>query len=174
MTDLESTKEEQVTQQIMPNTLDAVRERREFPDRRQRLLRALWTGSWQPRRRSARRQNEHTVVSIDWHHPQWLAVGLLILLLSFADAFLTLTLMNLGANEANPVMVPLVEGTGRAFALWKLGLTAAGVTVLILLARARAFGGLPVGILLYMVLTLYIGLVGYELWLLEQLSSLGN
>lgn len=147
-------------------------DRRMPADRRRSVLRALWTGSLRPRRRKARRADDHGVASIDWHHPQWLAVGLLILLLSSADAFLTLTLMELGANEANPVMVPLVTQGGIAFVVWKFGLTAVGVTVLILLARARAFGWLPVGLLLYGVLAVYVWLIGYELWLLERLSIL--
>lgn len=154
------------------NSVESTPDRRLPVDRRRSVLRALWVGSLRPRRREARRAHEHTVTSVDWHHPQWLAVGLLILLLSSADALLTLTLMELGANEANPVMVPLVSGSGFSFVAWKFGLTAVGVTVLILLARARAFGWLPVGVLLYGVLAVYVGLIGYELWLLERLSIL--
>ena len=142
-------------------------------DRRRNNLRALWVGSLRPRRMQPRRESDRSIASVDWHHPQWLAVGLLILLLSCADAFLTLTLIGLGATEANPVMVPLVGGEGRSFALWKWGLTALGVVVLIVLARMRAFGWLPIGMLLYAVLAIYIGLVAYELWLLEHLSGLG-
>jgi hypothetical protein len=151
---------------------DNVERRARVEDRRQQPLKALWVGSIRPRRHTPRRQCEHNIASIDWHHPQWLAVGLLILLLSCADAFLTLTVLNLGANEANPFMLPLVQDDGRSFALWKFGLTAVGVTVLILLARARAFGWLPVAFVLYAILALYVGLVGYELWLLERLSIL--
>ena len=55
----------------------------------------------------------------DWFHPQWLAVGILILLLCGADALLTLTLISRGAVEVNPVMDPLVRGSGQSFALWK-------------------------------------------------------
>lgn len=131
-------------------------------------------GSLRPRRQRARRSHEHGVASVDWHDPQWLAVALVILLLSCADAILTLTLIMLGANEANPFMDPLVNGAGRSFVLWKLGLTTVGVTVLVLLARARAFGWLPVGWLLYVIATIYIALVGYELWLLPQLAGLSD
>jgi uncharacterized membrane protein len=98
-------------------------------------------------------------------------VSILILLLSCADAFLTLTVINLGAEEVNPVMRPLVTGSGRSFALTKLLLTAMGVVILTLLARLRAFGRLPIGAILYAVLAMYVVLVGYEIWLLEHLSA---
>jgi hypothetical protein len=118
-----------------------------------------------------RREGDRSLTAVDWHHPQWLAVSILILLLSCADAFLTLTVINLGAEEVNPVMRPLVTGSGRSFALTKLLLTAMGVVILTLLARLRAFGRLPIGAILYAVLTLYVVLVGYEIWLLEHLSA---
>lgn len=122
-----------------------------------------------PRRRAARRDGDHGFTHLDWHDSHWLGVALLILLLSCADAILTLTLMRHGAIEANPLMAPLVAGSGRGFALGKLGLTSLGVIVLTLLAPFRMFGWLRAGLLLYATLAGYIALVGYELWLLEKL-----
>lgn len=145
-------------------------ERRAGQDRRRSTLRALLLGSFHRRRRLPRRGNERHIAALDWHSPQWLAVGLLILLLSVADALLTITLISLGANEANPVMEPLVQHAGVQFALWKMALTSSGVVMLILLARMRAFGRIPVGLFLYGVLLTYIALVGYELWLLDHLT----
>jgi hypothetical protein len=136
-------------------------------DRRRSTWHALWAGSFARRRRGVRRFRDQSFTSIDWHHPQWLAVTTLILLLCCADAALTLTLIDAGALELNPFMRPLVMGSGRDFALWKLGLTSAGVVTLVLLARTRAFGLMPVGQILYLVLFGYTGLVGYELWLLN-------
>ena len=104
----------------------------------------------------------------DWFHPQWLAVGMLILLLCSADALLTLTLISHGAYEANPFMSPLVDGSGHAFAGWKLGLTAMGVVLLILLARLQVFGR-TVGAILYVILGMYAVLVAYELFLLRNI-----
>ena len=133
-------------------------------------MRALLIGSFRQRRRVPRRDEERHLAALDWHHPQWLAVALLILLLSVADAFLTITLISLGANEANPVMEPLVRDPGIDFAAWKMALTSGGVILLILLARMRAFGRIPVALILYGVLFAYVGLVGYEWWLLQHLS----
>jgi hypothetical protein len=145
--------------------------RRPGPDRRRATLRALVVGSFARRRLGPRREADRSFAAVDWHHPQWLAVSILILLLSCADAFLTLTLINLGAQEINPFMKPLVTGNGRGFALTKLLLTAGGVIVLTLLARFRVFGRLPIGWLLYGVFGIYVMLIAYEIWLLEHLSA---
>jgi hypothetical protein len=133
------------------------------------VLHALVYGSFTPRRRGPRRINERAVVAVDWHHPQWLATSISIVLFSCVDAFLTLLLLQRGAYEANPLMAPLVAGSGVAFALVKIGLTACGVVLLTQLARVRAFGGIPVGLLLYTMLALYGALLVYEYTLLRAL-----
>lgn len=144
-------------------------ERRHGTDRRRHTLRALLQGSLTPRRRGPRRANEHAVAAVDWHHPQWLAIAMLIVVFCSADAFLTLLLMERGAREVNPFMAPLVNGSSLRFALVKIGATASGVVLLTQLARLRAFGRLPVGALLYSVLALYALLIAYELKLLNML-----
>jgi hypothetical protein len=145
-------------------------ERRHSVERRTRTVRALLQGSFKPRRHGPRRHADVSLTATDWHHPQWLAVVLLILLLSLADAVLTLTLLQHGAFEANPVMALLVHGSVRAFAVTKMGLTTSGVVVLTLLARARVFGRMPIGFLLYAVLLGYAVLVAYELHLLQTVT----
>lgn len=141
---------------------------RRGPDRRNATLRALWAGSFHKRRKGPRREQDRGIANNDWHHPQWLAVSILILLLCIADALLTLTLLDNGASEVNPLMDALIGGPGRSFALWKVGLTSAGVVLLVLMAQLRAFGRLPVGAILYVVLAGYSTLIGYEFWLLSQ------
>jgi hypothetical protein len=135
-------------------------------ERRTRVLRALVHGSFQPRRRAPRRAGERALGAIDWHHPQWLATAMLIVVLCAADAFLTVMLLGRGAYEINPVMRVLLGGSGLAFAVVKIGLTACGVVLLTLLARVRAFGRVTVGALLYSVLAAYTLLVAYEFTLL--------
>lgn len=132
-------------------------------ERRQRVWRALLLGSLRPRRRAPRRESERSLGSIDWHHPQWLALAMLIVALSGVDALLTLMLMEQGAYEVNPVMRPLVAGSALVFAVVKVGFTGAGVVFLTLLARTRAFGRLPVGLALYGLLVAYCVLILYEL-----------
>ncbi len=155
--------------QVPRTTAAAESAERRRTDRRQHVLRALLHGSFQPRRRAPRRDGERTVSAVDWHHPQWLAIAMLIVLFSWSDALLTLMLIERGAYEVNPLMAPLVAGSALSFALIKIGLTAAGVVLLTQLARIRAFGRLPVGVLLYTVLALYGVLLVYELRLLQQL-----
>jgi len=92
----------------------------------------------------------------------------MVLLLSFADALLTLTLISHGASEVNPLMDPLVRGSGHSFAYWKIGLTAVGVVVLTLMARLRIWGR-AVGSVLYVALAGYVVLVVYELFLLRNI-----
>jgi hypothetical protein len=147
-------------------------ERRRGMDRRSRTLRSLLAGSLNPRRRGPRRTRDQSVVATDWHEPQWLAVAVLILLLSVADALLTLALLqHRGVLEANPVMAALMRWAPDSFAAVKFGLTAAGVVLLTVLARMRAFGRLPVSALLCGVLVAYVALVSYEVWLLRSLAS---
>jgi hypothetical protein len=62
-----------------------------------------------------------------------------------------------------------MRGSGVLFVVVKIGLTGAGVILLTLLARARAFGRMPVALLLYAVLAGYGVLVVYELRLLGWL-----
>jgi len=144
-------------------------ERRVPIERRRSVLRALWRGNFARRRIAPRRNTERHVVVTDWFHPQWLAVGIAILLLCGADALLTLTLIGDGASEINPLMDPLVRGSGHSFAFWKVGLTSVGVVFLTLLARLR-FYGKAVGWVLYGVLGIYSVLVGYELFLLRNIA----
>ncbi|HEY4771929.1 MAG TPA: DUF5658 family protein [Steroidobacteraceae bacterium] len=143
-------------------------ERRAYVDRRNRTLRALFYGSFKPRRRDLRRTADDRSATVDWHQSRWLAVAMLILILSCADAFFTLTLLANGAYEANPVMASLLEGSGSWFAFAKIGLTSGGVILLTVFARARAFGRIPVGGVLYALLLGYATLVAYEYWLCDH------
>jgi hypothetical protein len=137
-----------------------------------RTWRSLLYGSLTPRRHTPRRDTDVSIVSVDWHHPQWLAVALLTLVLSVADAVLTLTLLERGAYEANPLMASLIYGPAWLFAVTKIGLTAAGIVLLTLMARLRLFGSIRVSVILYLVLLTYSALVGYELWLLRGVPVL--
>ena len=143
-------------------------ERRLGRERRRTILRGFWRGNFERRRIAPRRHTERFAVVTDWFHSQWLAVATGILLLCCADAFLTLTLIMHGAVEINPVMVPLVEGSGHSFAYWKMGLTTVGVVLLTVLARLRVLGRM-VGVILYIVLAAYVILVAYELFLLRNI-----
>jgi hypothetical protein len=147
------------------------RDRRVPSERRLSILGALWQSSFARRRLGPRRGADRHPVMTDWFHPQWLATAMVILILSCVDALLTLSLISRGAVEINPLMEPLVRGSGHGFAFWKLGLTSLGVVVLTMTARLRIFGGIAVGSLLYMVLAIYLLVVAYEFSLLRSIPG---
>ena len=141
-------------------------ERRLGPDRRRTTLLSFLKGGFTPRRRSGRRAGEHHL-PIDWHEPYLLFLAVTILLLSVADAFLTLTLLMVGATEANPVMAFVLNHHPQMFALSKMGFTGMGVLVLVAVARARLFRVMRVGAVLQGLFVAYVALIAYEWWLLR-------
>ena len=117
-----------------------------------------------------RRDTDHALPMVDWHESHLLAVAVSILLLSCADGFLTLNLLFLGAEEANPFMAPLVYRDIAAFAAAKMVLTGGGVVLLVALSRLRLFGRIKGVQALYATLIIYVVLVLYELWMFTALT----
>lgn len=141
-------------------------ERRRGPDRRRLTLKTFLRGGLTPRRRGGRRAGEQHL-PVDWHEPYLLFLSVTILLLSVADAFLTVTLITVGAEEANPVMAFVLRDHPQLFALVKMGLTGAGVLVLVAVARSRLFRVMRVAAVLQGVFAAYVALVAYEWWMLH-------
>ena len=92
-----------------------------------------------------------------------------ILLLSVADAFLTLTLIMSGAEEANPFLAFVLRNHPELFAVVKMALTGAGVIVLVAVARSRLFRIMRAGYVLQGLFVAYVALIAYEWWLLRAL-----
>jgi hypothetical protein len=136
------------------------------PDRRHLTLRSFLKGGITPRRRSGRRADEQHL-PIDWHEPYLLFLSMMILLLSVADAFLTITLITAGAQEANPLLAFILEDHPELFAALKMALTGSGVLVLVAVARTRLFQIMRVGLVLQGVFVAYVALIAYEWWLLR-------
>lgn len=147
-----------------------VGERRRANDRRRVTLWSLLYGGVRPRRRTARREDEDSRTLVDFHDRYLMVIAVGILLLSCADACLTLTLLTLGAQEVNPVMARLIYTDVAWFAGVKIGLTGIGVVVLVTLSRFKVFGRIRVLSTLYFSLAAYTALVLYELALLAYLS----
>ena len=141
-------------------------ERRQGPDRRRTSLRSFLKGGITPRRRNGRRADEQHL-PIDWHEPYLLFLSVMILLLSVADAFLTLTLIMGGAQEANPLLAFILRDHPDLFAVIKMTLTGAGVYVLVAVARSRLFRVMRVGVVLQGIFVAYVALIAYEWWLLR-------
>ena len=84
------------------------------------------------------------------------------MLLSCADAFMTLQLMNYDMVEANPVMAAIMRyGTGP-FVAAKMAMTGFGILTLVFLAKAKFLNRLRTGIFLTTFFTFYACLVCYE------------
>jgi len=144
--------------------------RRDTRDRRRRFWWSVVYGSFNPRRRSPRRTDSDQFHLVDWHDSRLLAVVMGIMILCVGDAFLTLVLLQGGAREANPVMASVVYRDATTFTVMKMLMTSASVAVMVLLAGYRFLGYFRVEVLLYLVLTGYVCLVGYELWMMSELG----
>lgn len=142
-------------------------DRRSGADRRRLSAWTLVRGGITPRRRGSRRHGDHEAL-VDWHEPYLLFVVITILLLSVADAFMTLTLLMHGAREANPVLEYVLSRHPEMFAAFKMTLTGGGVVVLVVLARARLFRLVRARTILSWCLLGYTALLAYEWWLFGQ------
>jgi hypothetical protein len=156
-----------------PGDNDLIDRRSETADRRRKIWWSVIYGSFNPRRRRPpRREDEPRFHHLDWHSPHLMLVAILILLLCVGDAFLTLILLAGGAEEANPVMAPLVGGSVTLFTALKMAVTGSSVVFMVFLARYRFMRVVRVEIALYAVLLAYATLIGYELWMLDAHGGL--
>ncbi len=145
-------------------------EQRVGGDRRRFGWRTVYWGFLRSRRHAGRRVNDGDLVFIDRHHPWlfFLAVG--TMLLSVADAFFTLQLLDRGMVEANPVMAALLGKGTATFAASKMLMTAFGVLTLVYLAKTRFLDRLRTGVFLTVFFSAYACLVCYEIVNLLRLS----
>jgi hypothetical protein len=146
--------------------------RRAADPRRRRVWWSVIYGNVKPRRRAPQRRIDDGYQSRDWHSSHLLAVAMGILLLSAADAFMTVTLLAGGAVEVNPVMAAVVYQSAGVFATLKMSLTGAGVILLVFLARYRFMRVIAVGTVMYAIFIAYAGLLGYEYWMFLALDDI--
>lgn len=138
-------------------------DRREAPDRRSFSWRTVLYGFARSRRRAVRRTDDGDVLFIDWHHPWLFFLATGTMLLSCADAFMTLILLDKGMFEANPVMAAAMDGGTGMFVASKMALTATGIFLLVYLARTRFLNRIRTGLILTIFFSFYCCLVCYEL-----------
>jgi hypothetical protein len=103
-------------------------------------------------------------------HLMFCVIG--IMLLSVCDAVFTLRILDSGGEELNWFMLTLIEDSVDKFIAVKMALTALTLVMLVIHQNVKVFGGMRVRHLHYLILTGYSFLIGYELYLLEQASSL--
>ncbi len=145
------------------NLSSAVSVKREESDRRAFSWRTVFFGFIRSRRHVLRRSMDDTIVFIDWHHPWLFFLATGTMLLSCADAFLTLQLIDRGMFEVNPFMQLVLAESTLLFTSTKLTMTGLGILVLVFLAKSRFMNRFPNGLFLTMFFSFYACLVCYEL-----------
>jgi hypothetical protein len=141
----------------------AIPEQRAATDRRSFSWRTVVYGFTLSRRHMHRRVDDEQVIFLDWHHPWLFFLATGTMLLSCADAFLTLLLLEMGMIEANPVMGAVMAHGTTVFTSTKLAMTAFGIFVLVFLAKARFLNRFRTGLFLTSFFSFYACLVCYEL-----------
>ncbi|HHQ13769.1 MAG TPA: hypothetical protein ENK16_01960 [Chromatiales bacterium] len=141
--------------------------RRRF-DRRSHSVRSFLVGGLRPRRRVGRRQGDDDRIFLDWHEPRILYLALGILLMSCADALLTLNILNDGGQELNGIMDWLISSHPGWFAGTKIGLTAFSVTLLVVGVNRHFLGRIRVIRLMELFCAGYLALMLWELYLLRS------
>ena len=145
------------------STSEAVTERRNLIDRRRFTWRTVVYGFFRSRRHDHRRNQDAEVVFLDWHHPWLFFLAIGTMLLSCADAFLTLELLQRGMIEANPVMAAMLEQGVGTFAAGKMALTGIAILMLVYLAKAHFLNRFRTGLFMTMIFSCYACLICYEL-----------
>lgn len=139
-------------------------------DRRTFGWRTVVYGFTLSRRREHRRADDNEVIFLDWHHPWLFFLSVGTMLLSAADAFLTLLLMERGMIEFNPVMRVVMAESTNLFVATKLAMTAFGILVLVFLAKLHFLSRFRTGLFLTVFFSSYACLVCYELVSLFRLG----
>ncbi len=138
-------------------------EERASDERRRFGWRTVIYGFALSRRHRHRREIDNDVIFLDWHHPWLFFLSVGTMLLSCADAFLTLQLLDMGMIEANPVMQSALNRGTEFFIALKLLMTALGIFVLVFLAKAHFLNRFRTGLFLTVFFSAYACLVCYEL-----------
>lgn len=149
-------------------------ERRNARDRRNPTFKGFLIGCIKARRRGPRRAASYLYFQTDWYEVKLLVMALALLLLSCADAALTMHLLDMGATEANPLMNYLLTKGSDVFIYTKIAMTAICIFVLVMHYHSRIFNWLRVDVLLLFALFIYSGVVTYELSAIATINNLNQ
>lgn len=143
-------------------------ERRRADRRQAHVLFSDWRWALRGRRRQGRRVGDAAATGLDWHHPWFLVVTIVVMALSTLDAIFTLELIARGVvREANPVMRALMELDIQLFANFKVLLTGFALLILVACNQSSVLRFVPVRGILHAILLFYTALIGYEVALLS-------
>lgn len=123
---------------------------------------------WGRRTRVRRREERRGAFFVDQFDAPTLAFTVAVLVLSLVDGVLTILLLDLNSEEANPLMRLLLQRGKCEFLLGKYVLTAAGLPFLVVFKNWPLFGSwFRVGYLLPILAAMYLILLAYQLHLLH-------
>lgn len=142
-------------------------DRRIRQDRRANNVRAFFFQFGKPRRkRDGRRDGDTQGYYVDFHEPMLLLVVLVTLSLCIVDIYATLSLLEQGGVELNPVMRELIETDIWVFFIFKYVVTAGCLFILVSYKKFRLYKNFSALHTLYGVLLIYFLLVIYEIKLM--------
>jgi len=117
------------------------------------------------RRENARRKDEDSDYYVDRYKSRYLLIIIGIVILCLLDGFLTLGLIQRGGFEYNPIMFSLIQQNLTLFLVVKICMTSFGLIFLLIHMNFRFFGRVRSNYLIYTILSLYLILIIYELYL---------
>ncbi len=147
-------------------------ERRDCSDRRTRPTPLLSKHVFKGHRRKARRLEEDCNYYVDRYEFRYLFVITAILVLCFADAYMTLTLMRFGGSELNPFMLALMNKDIVLALVIKYLITVSCLTFFLVHKNFKVFGIIKVNALIYAVLCVYTALVAMEFYWYFQIRQI--
>jgi hypothetical protein len=139
-------------------------ERRNFTDRRSRPTPPLSRYIIKGRRRQVRRECDGHGYYVDRYEFRYLIIIAAILVLCFADAYLTLTLMRFGGHELNPVMLALMNKDIVLALVSKYVITVLCMIFFLVHKNFKFMGRFRINTLIYAVLIVYTALVSLEFY----------
>ena len=152
-----------------PETMDDQSNDQRLYDRRQPSLKTLLGSLRHYRRRHLRREDDQLNSYTDWYGHWPFAATLIIILLCFADAFLTIVLLSKGAVELNGLMDWLIRKDTYMFTVVKMSMTGIALIILVMHFNFRIYRFVAVRYLIYALVPLYSLLIFHELTMLANL-----
>ena len=137
-------------------------------ERRRTSLTTFHGTLFKNRRRVSRRDGDHLDSYTDWYGLMPLAATFTIILLCFADAFMTTVLISKGAVELNILMDWLIQRDIHMFAVVKMSVTGFALIILVMHHNFRIYRYLAVRYVLYAIVPVYVVLIYHELTMLAN------
>ena len=141
-------------------------EKRKQSDRRKSPTRPFGKYMFKGKRRHARREEEDQNYYVDHYDAKYLALVLSIVLLCVFDAYFTLKIIHQGGKELNPLMIKILDRFPEISLFMKYIVTVISLIILLVHKNFVLFGKVKAYFFLYVIFSLYLILVLYEVFFL--------